>query len=380
MLWLVWRRVPTERDSILPIWTLEARGNMLLASMSANLEMSPAQMRREIARAHSETVSVLRRKGVNYGRLRSSLEPSRTRGEVALIFDIDKMSGGNYATIASRQIVPALREDAFHSVLQGDLIGGGPLQAIHALVVGSIVASATFDRGRVGFYYVVYLNNLTKHDVERLHSHLDRFPAYAGYVPCTYGSYFRSFASHLLSASYLKAGKIILSGHEDDVSEDQDWHLGSWDWERFDYVHRSVAEYRHGLFLSYKIERESDGPSSDDERFSLNAISDRPSDVSRFTIEIAANKLEYLKKEKAGVLKRLGLDSLQHQELAEIIKDRLHRSYFYNLRYRNDYDVSLFNILLELRDPRPDSEKVYKVIVGFRYEESQQRLQLTTFY
>ena len=149
MLWLVWRRVPTERDSILPIWTLEARGNMLLASMSANLEMSPAQMRREIARAHSETVSVLRRKGVNYGRLRSSLEPSRTRGEVALIFDIDKMSGGNYATIASRQIVPALREDAFHSVLQGDLIGGGPLQAIHALVVGSIVASATF-RSRQG--------------------------------------------------------------------------------------------------------------------------------------------------------------------------------------------------------------------------------------
>lgn len=361
-----------------PIWTLEARGNALLGSIATIFDMSGPQMRREIKRFHLETVEVLRRKEIDYDALRSALEPGKTRDELALVFEIDRLGEGNYGTAASRAVVPLLRKDGVHSILQGDLVASD-LNAMHQFVSASINHSNNFEPGRVGFYYVIYINNLTKSDVARLTSGLESDPAYMGYASCRLASPFRTVVSHFLSASYVKAGANVVSAHEDDVPEDVDWDLGSWDWRSLGYTQRSVIEQRYGLFLSYKIERESDGPFSDDERFALNAISDRPADISNFSVEIAAEKLIYVKSEKAGSLRRLGMGDVDGESLASLIKDRLRASYFYNLRYRADFNVSLFNVLLELDDPRELGSKE-KLMASLEYAEPASRLRLITLY
>jgi len=372
--------MPTKMQySKLPIWTLEARGNMLLASMAAQFNMTGEQVRHEIRRVHSETVSVLQKKDLDYRHLKASLEPSRDKLEIALIFDIEKLGSGNYATVASRQIIPALRSDACHSVLQGDIIGP-PLNLLHQLVATSINASPFFDADEVGFYFAVYINNLTPSDVRNIHSRLCQFPAYQGHVPCSHASYVRTVLSHMLAASYLKVGRRVISAHEDDVEEEQDRHLGAWDWGTFGYIHRSVHEYRFGLFLTYKIEREVGSAFDDDERFALNAISDKPADISRFRVEVAASKMQYLRNAKAGILKRLDLGDSEAEELQRLVQEKLHSSYFYNLRYLDEHDTSLFNLLLELPGRRDSVPEMLRVMASLEYNQPHNVLRLVTFY
>jgi hypothetical protein len=142
----------------------------------------------------------------------------------------------------------------------------------------------------------------------------------------------KTYLSMTLANCCLKSNNTIISGHEPDRDNSENVNMSGYQFEENGYICKSISDDYHGLFLSYKIERQT-LPNEKDTNFSINALTDNIHQVSDLNIVVEEPKLVYLLKEKEANLKRAELLGLTAEELAKFIKSKVEMNYIYNLTY-----------------------------------------------
>ncbi len=334
-----------------PIFTLNARGNILLEVMRDHFDLSPTVMHREIQALQIATQDALQSKGIAYAQLKAGLVPNGDRNEAAFIFDSHCIESSWYGLAVAKAIIPLHGKRSTQSVLCGDLIGEDQ-QFIFDILQESLVLSRSFTFVHGTALYCVYVNNLSDAALEAFHRSLCGFPPYVGFIPTTFASLAKTYLSTILVNSDLKHGNAVIMGHEDDRPNEDDVNLAGYPFEDFGYRIVSLQSSFFDLFLGYKIERPVFPDFEVDTDMSLNAVSTNVLPIDGFNVELEEAKHNYLKSEKFGKLEKAGIADLDSDELAKLIRAKVTASYIYNLAYLPDHDVIKFNAMLEI--PRAD--------------------------
>src|SRR5450759_4575498 len=100
-----------------PIFTLNARGNIMLEVMRDYFKLNSDVMHREIQGMHMETQRVLATKGIPYAQLKAALVPAADRNEAGFIFDSQQVESNSYGAEVAKAILPLLDRRTTQSVL-----------------------------------------------------------------------------------------------------------------------------------------------------------------------------------------------------------------------------------------------------------------------
>lgn len=362
------------------VHTIDSRDNILLDLMQDHFGLDDEQLRHEIVAAVEYTTAALDARGVKYANLRTALTPQADRHEIALLFDTMRMDEGWYGLPIQRRLLPLLAPASSHSIMLGDLLGPNERQPwIRSQLVAHLQPSGTPLRFRHSTqFYCVYVNNCSADMVQTLNESFRAFTPYVGYADVTYASAFKTYLSTCLISGYIKSRSTIIQPHEDDLPEYANQNTLGYPFDEAGLQCRSIPGTYFGLLLSYKIERPIFAGFERDQVHALNAVSSRPMDIANCTVEIDERKLDYLNSDKAGTLKRLGVLGQPKATLEDLIRAKLQSNYLYNLRFRPDYSVATFNILLELE--AVDKRLPVRAVAAFAYEQERNAIRLVTPY
>ncbi|MBQ0799632.1 MAG: hypothetical protein KBT63_10135 [Porticoccaceae bacterium] len=359
------------------IHTIDARGHIMLETMRDYFDLSSDVMLREIQGMVSTTVDILSSKEIKYQDLRSALVPRTDRFEAGFIFDSQDIESSWYGLEVMKELLPLLDLKSNHSVQCGDLIGNDQ-EFIFSLLQESLVLSRDFEFVHGTALYCVYVNNLTESGLERIHQSLSQYKPYVGFVPGTFSSRVRIYFSTILANSFLKHGKKVIMGHEDDRPNEENVNMAGYPFEDYGLQVYSLQSMFFDVLLSYKIERPIFKGFEADSEMSLNSISNQIIPIDRFEIEIEDAKHEYLKSAKCGKLEKAGIEALSKEELSRLIQSKVSDSYIYNLSYLPDHNVSKFNVMLEI--PRPDGGYPTRIVAALEYKPHEKRLRVITMH
>lgn len=360
------------------IYTLNGRGNVMLPALREHYAWTDARTFREIQRFHSDLLDILRAKGIDYASLRSALTPQSTKHEAAFLFDEQRCDNTFVPGVeCADALFKALDRKATHSILGGELIDDRD-EIARALLRRSAVVAKDLNFKHPCFCYVLYVNNLSEGNVAAIDSKLRAHKAYLGYVPCTYASLAKTFVSMHLVNLVIKQGDTVILGHEDDRPNTENHNLHLHDYTALGLQLKSLQSMYFSVFLSYKPEWMLLEESDDDLDIALRAMSKEVAPLTEFAVVIADDKFEkYLKTAKLGKLKKAGLTDLTKTELEVAIREKLRRSYLYNMEWVDEptHQLSKFNIMLEF--PRPDGHPE-RMVVALEYRPAERVLRLVT--
>lgn len=361
---------------MIPILTLNTRSHMMLEVIRDEFDLKPEQIRREISILHTELISVLYAKGIDYTELRSALTPSMDRYEAAFLFNSQGFESGLYGRETFNWLLPLLDPKSTLSILHGDLIGNDQ-QLIFEILRESVTWSRSFTFRHSSLIYCVYVNSLTKLQFERICVGLTSCPAYLGFIDATFASRAKFFLSITLSSFIVKKGQTLIIGHEDDRSNDENVNITFYPLEDFGHRLVSLQGQYFSIFLAYKIERPAINHLEADTEFSLNAISDKVVLFEGFEVVLNEEKYQYLLNAKHGKLRQAGLTDVGREDVAAFIQAKLSANYIYNLTYLEEHDVMKFNLLLEI--PRPYGYPA-RLTVALEYIPENRALRVITLH
>ena len=359
------------------IWTLEARDSVMLEVVASYFDLSDDVVRDEIWRARQTTVDALLTKGVSYEGLRNALVPQRDRLEIALLFDSARIESAWYGYAVAERLIPLLPRDLLCSIRSGDLLIENQDLGFE-LLQHHVAARRPAEISHTSQLYCVYVNNLSLGMAKDITTGLQDWEPFVGYVDASAGSRMKDWLSLTLVTSYLKARGVVLNSHEDDLPNTHDQNTRGWPWEDGNYRCRSIQDMYFHLFLGYKIERRVVPGFESDTRFALTAISGQPLALDDLPVEVEEAKGEYLRAHHGPSLELAGLDQMSDAELADVIRGKISESYIYNLRYHEQSNTSLFNIMLEVK--QPDSEQVTRLMAALEYQPETPMLRLVTLF
>jgi hypothetical protein len=360
-----------------PIFTLNARGHIMLEVMRDYFKMSNPRVRAEIQDIHRATQEALAAKGIKYADLKAALVPSADRHEAAFLFDSKAIESSWYGCEVIQQILPLLDERTTQSVLCGDLLGDDQ-RLIFEILEESLVLSRSFEFQHGTLLFCVYINNLSEAALRRLNEQLAAFPAYIGYIPTTFASRAKTYLSLILVNDFLKSGQRVIMGHEDDRPNDENVNMVGYPFEKFGYQVFSLQSSYFDIFLSFKIERAVYKGFEVDTEMAINAISDQVLPLQEFTVVLEEAKHDYLLTEKGRKLRKAGIAHLDRESIASLIKSKIAASYIYNLDYLREYNVIKFNLMIEV--DRSDGGYPTQMTASLEYKPEEKVLRLLTLY
>jgi len=328
------------------IYTLNARDHIFLSSVKSYYGLTEKIMRREIIALHNSLIDILRKKNIQYEKLKSSLTPRTDRYEAAFLFDTTQIQSSWYGYEVAEKILPIFNKESSHSILHGDLLGNNQ-QKIFGLIKTSTVLAQDFIFRHSNLIYCVYINNLTETMLNNFDSELKTYHPYIGYIPATFSSFSKTYLSTTLTNAFLKHKKTIILPHEDDRDNTGDINLIGYPFEKFGHTIRSISSLYFGIFLSFKIEREVFDFDEDDVRISLNAISETILDLDDFHIRLDDSKYTYIATNKKGKLKKAEIENISKEELQTIIKRQISSNYIYDMIYLEQYNTIQVNSTLQ---------------------------------
>lgn len=359
------------------IHTLNARGHIMLEVMRDYFKLTPQQLRPEIQSMHEATIGILSRKGIDYSSLRSGLVPVLKRYEAALIFDSTAIESSWYGREVMQQVLPLLEPTSTQSVLCGDVLGEDQ-GLIYEILCESLELSRPFSFKHGTLLFAVYLNNLSEGTLRRLHSSLASFPAYVGHIPTTFSSRAKTYLSTCLVNVFLKAGRKVILGHEDDRPNDENINMPGYPFEEYGYEVLSLQGSYFGVFLSFKVERPIFGGFEVDSEMALTSISDDVLALKDCRVVIDPAKHGYLLSEKSGKLHKARLTEFDRVELEGIIQSKLAANYIYNMEFLEKHDVMKFSLMIEIN--RDDGGYPTRLAAGFEYLPQDKLLRLITLH
>ena len=366
-----------KKNMNISIHTIEARDNVLFEVLKNYFGTTPEKMFYEIQDILVETVDILDSKGISYENLRSALVPSIDKIEAGFIFDRQDIEEMYYGLKVMDRVLPLLDIRSSQSVLCGDLIAGDQ-EFVFSILQESLIRSRDFDFIHGNALYCVYMNNLSKYRLCEINKSLSDFKPYIGYIPSTFSSRAKSFLSGILVNRFLKHGEKVIMEHEDDRSNEENVNLIGYPFEENGMSVCSIASTNFNVFLSYKIERPVYKGFEIDTEISLNAISNKIFPIDDFDVQIEDKKYKYLRSNKGGKFKKARIDNLNKSDLTHLIRSKVSQNYIYNLTYSAEYNVSKFDIMLEI--PREESEYPTKILVALEYKPNDKVLRVITIH
>lgn len=112
-----------------------------------------------------------------------------------------------------------------------------------------------------------------------------------------------------------------------------------------------------------------------DAHSSLAALSGCWRDLNDFTVEVDERKLRYLRDQKADNMECAGLLEIMHDDLADILLEKVNQTYIYDLKV-NDHGSFLFNSTIE----RPSAVRRTRMKAGLEYVPAVNKLRLVTMF
>lgn len=360
-----------------PIYTLNARGHILLEIVRDHFGLSGTRMRREILAMHQDTVKILKSKGIRYEELRSGLIPRSDKQEAAFIFDSTKIDDGAYGRQVFLKLLPLLESKGVQSILAGDFLCNDQDLAFEILQNSLIIANPPFIFQHSTLLFCVYINNLSDTELSRLHSCLSSYAAYVGCIPTTYQTRAKTLLSLSMANVCLKKGRTVIMPHEEDRDDRENVNITLYPFNECNLRVISINSSSFGIFLSYKVERASLGRTGEiDTEMGLNALSNEVFPLAGFNVQIDPEKLSYVLTHKEGKMGMAGLAQADSEKIGSIIISKIKESYIYDL-HLNEYNVAKFNLMLQLNGRRGDPVKLTAVL---EYRPNEKILRLITLF
>jgi hypothetical protein len=365
---------------IRPVHTINARGNIYLEVVPEHLNLNTSSMLREIQAMRREVEEVLAAKGINYESLLSALVPSQKRREIALIFDNTAIAESWYGLRIFDHYMPLFGTSSSHSVLEGDYgtLDDGDEPLLAKAFRSAVLHTRPLTYRHSSNFFVVYINNLSDEMVSRFDAGLRPFAAYVGFADTTYGSKFKFLLSTMLSNSFIKHNRTIILGHEDDRPNTEDINLPVLPFETFGYTCRSLVSYLQGPLLTYKIERPVIDHNDVDTEMALNSVSTNPLPIGDLDIDVAEAKAAYIREHNPRAMARAGLDQISADDLRRLVASKIKASYIYRLEYLASFDVTKFNVIIEI-PPRAGNLPV-RLVAALEYRANDRALRLITLF
>lgn len=360
-----------------PIYTLDARENIMLEVMRDYFKLDSNIMRREIQGIHMATQRMLATKGVHYKQLKAALVPAADRNEAGFIFHSQQIESSWYGSVIANAVLPLLDRRTTQSVLCGDLLGNDQ-NLIFNILDEFMVLARPFEFVHGPLMYCVYINNLSDAVLQRLHHKLSAFSAYVGYIPATYQTLGKTYLSTTLVNAFLKYGDTVIMGHEDDRPNEENVNMIGYSFEDFGYKICSLQSRYFRLFLSYKVERAVYPGFEVDTEMSLNAVSQHVVPLAGCMVRLDENKHGYLKTEKLGKLQKADIADMDRDQLVALIKEKISSSYIYNLVFLEEYEVVKFNLMLEV--PRKSSGYPTRLVAVLEYKPHEETVRVISLH
>jgi len=358
------------------ILTLNARDTVLFDLAMESEGLSYAVLGADTRSLHQRTIDLLKSKDIEYASLRSALVPQTTADDVALVFDTGAIESGSYGADVAGHLLPLFDRRWRGSILVGDLIHDDQDVAFDLLESAMRLARSVEVRDSSQLY-AVYLSNLSDTQRETLLAGLSTCPAFVGHIPAMCESRAKDWLSATLVNQSVKHDSVFIGPHEDDIEEASDRNLGSWPLDKFDYRSVSLPQTLcFHPFLSYKIERAVHPAFESDTLHGLATISDDPRPLGDFAVVVDPRKVEYLRTKRVGTLDLAGLTEATASDLERLIAAKISQNYVYELDYRVEYDVSKFDIVVEV--DAPGRAHPVRVVVGLQYDPHVHELRMIT--
>jgi hypothetical protein len=358
------------------IHTVNSRSHVMLEILRDHFEIVESRMKNEIQRMHGELVGILIEKKIDYASLRSALTPSIDKEEAIFLFDSSEIDSNLYGREVFDWLLPLLDPRTTQSILVGDLLGDDQ-RLIYEILRESMVLARSFTFKHSTLLYGVYMNNLTSAAREHIDQELVSYRSYLGYIPTTFQSRAKIYASTTMAGFLLKKGKTFIMAHEDDRSNSENVNITFYNLEQHGYKIASLQSYYFSIFLSYKIERLVFNIDTSDIEFALNSISCNVQALERFDVVLDEAKHGYLINNKLGNLKKAGLAEADRTRIENLIKEKVSNSYIYNLEYLEEHDVMKFNIMLEIERPKGYPARM---MAALEYIPNQKLLRVITLF
>lgn len=348
------------------IHTLNARGNLMLATIRDHHSWSDERTFKEIQRFHQDFLQVLSGKRIIYDELRTALTPQTNKHEAAFLFDEHRCDPDRIPGVdAADALFKLLPANTTHSILGGELDDDKD-EIARRLLADKAIVEKDLNFKHPCFCYVLYVNNLSSGALASIHEGLKVHSGYLGYVPCTHASLTKTFVTMGLVNLAIKHKNIVILGHEDDRSNTENYNLHLHDYTALGLAIRSVQSMYFGVFLSYKPEQMLLQETDDDLEIAIRAMSKEGPTLADFTVLIEDRKHEYLTTVKDGKLTLAGLGRMSRGELEDAIRFKMRSSYLYSLDWRDvpetaesaGYRGSYFNIMLEFPCEGGNPERV----------------------
>lgn len=365
--------------AIKSLHTLNARGNIMLEVMRDHFDLDPKHMFHLIQGMRHDVEVALSKKGISYNKLKSALVPAQDRREIALVFDTRAIESSWYGREVMEHVIPLFKKEGSHSVLVGDYLDRpGQDDQLFGAFEQAVELRRNIEFHHPTQFFIIYINNLTDTMITHFDNGLRDYKGYAGIADTTYASAFKIYLSTMLVNTFIKHQNIILQGHEPDRDPEENLNMEGYPFEENGYICRSISDDLMGVLLSYKIERPVFPGFEVDTEFALNAVGLTPAALEEFEVDVAAAKLEYLKREKYGSIQRAGLLAITAEQLAALIRSKISANYIYGLTVDQTHNVTKFNIVIELR-PSADRPAT-RLLAALEYRPDPRSLRLITLY
>lgn len=348
----------------------------MLEVMSDYFKLDHEAIYRETNGMFQMLLQVLKSKFINYQELRACLTPSIDKKEIILVFDSLQIDNSWYGREVFKNILPLLDRRSSHSFLCGDYIDKNLSQdRLYQELVTSIEPRNPSEYRHSSQYYLVYMNNVSDDLLNRLDEGLKVFKPYTGHIDVTFSCFMKMYASFTLANAFIKHKDMIICGHEDDRDNTDDINVLGYTFEENNYKCFSLQGSLFGIFMSYKIERPVFEGFERDTDFAINSITSDVLAIDDFNVEIDDNKLNYLREEKTGRMKKSQLIQFERKELETLIRGKVSDNYLYNMTYLKNHGVTKFNIIVEkeVSDGVP-----IRLMVALEYMPIDRKLRLIT--
>lgn len=355
----------------------------LLGGLEKLLSLQPSSLGGLIRDAHREVVEDLQGQGLNYAQLNAALVPKPDRLEVAFVFDSTKAAEpGLYGHSFAEVWIPTLRRMGPRKTTYavGDVLAL-PNELLWTVLGERLVGSPDFPRMHTSMYYVLYVSNMTRHQVQRVHSTmLVALDGYLGYVDCSTWNPMK--LGLLLPQVGLRIGDTLLTT----ADEDGRGNLPGYPFEENGYRVVGVKEHLYEILLSHRMDNGVPSWAAEDSSMALTALLGSRKPLATTSVVVDASRLDYLKANHGHSLERAHLSEVTAGELAQAIREKFETGLVFNLRSvagaRNgvpvpELDALMYSVQVEFPT---DLGELRRFQAGLKYTFATHVSELVTFY
>lgn len=224
-------------------------------------------------------------------------------------------------------------------------------------------------------FFIVYINNLSKKQLNTIIEILKNKDYFIGYIDFTFDSYIKFVVSLQIGQQFiLHENKIIQSLIDGDVSGVNNT---GFDFSQTKKNIINIDEYLYLSFLNYKIKRSYFDDDKFDQEISINSVQPDQFNISHYKIIIEDSKFNYLFNEKFGSLSLVCGNDISKEQLVFQISKNINLNYLYNIEL-NDYMCLKFNTDIELLNV--NSKQKSKILLAFEILKEKEEIRLITLY